>query len=205
MLTALLITWLTAAPLYPLNPVEQDTVNYMNLHFTAGLCGPNHISSAGPIVSVKYEYLLHHPFIVRSSFEYGFSRMQTRLYPKGDFHNTTYAADFLYYRGTNRLTGYLGLGFVFSKNYLQLDKEVADSLWRTEYVTAVSMPLHIGYRLTFGLRMNQFFSIEVIITDVRPKLVTTSSYPNNEIGIRKEEVRIQTVRLTFGYLIPLKR
>lgn len=205
MLTALIITWLAAAPLYPLNPIEQDTLNNMNLHITAGLRGPSHISSAGPIFSVKYEYLLHHPFLLRTSFEYGFSRMQTLLYPKGDFHNTTYATDFIYYHGTNRYTGYLGIGIVLNKNYLQLDKEVADSLWQAEQITSVSMSLHLGYRLTFGMRMNKDFSIEVIITDVRPKLLMTSTFPNNEIGIQREEVRIQTVRLTFGYLIPLKK
>ena len=204
MLALIMASWLAMAPLYPLNPTEQDTVSTMNLHFTVGIDGPNRMVSMGPNVTVKYEWLLYHPFVLRAAVDYRYGKMESGLYPKGYFHGIIFSTKVLYYRGTNKLMGYVGLGVILSRSFIQLLPSVADSLRRTESVTDVRMQVKPGYRLTFGLRWKRVYSLELGITEVRPNLVTTATYTPTHYSVAKEQVRMNDFRLTIGYLLPLK-
>ncbi len=203
MLTLIVTSWLTAAAAFPLNPTEQDTLDYMNLHLTAGMSGPNHLVSSGLEISAKFETLIHHPFVLRAAVDYKYGNMTSKAYPKGSIHGTTYSLDCFYYRGTDHLTGYVGLGALFSKSYPVPSQSVADSLLVNENVTDVSMSSQVGYRVTLGLRFDQNFSVEIGLTDVRPKLLTTKSFSANRSSVYQEQLHLQEVRVSVGYLVTI--
>ena len=76
MLTLLFTCFLTL-PLYPLNPVEQDTLAMMNLHVTAGFNAPNRFGSISPELTGKYEMLFKHPFVVRAACDYRYGTVSS--------------------------------------------------------------------------------------------------------------------------------
>jgi len=202
MSSLLLIGWL-ALPLAPLNPLEQDTVRNVNLHFSIGLNSPNSIVSAGPNLSIKYELLAVHPVILRAALDYAYSRIDSRLYPNGNLHTATASLEVLYYRGTHHLMGYLGGGAVLANHWFLPTSAASDSLFANEQVTDVDLARQFGYRLTLGLRYRQSYSFEITMTELRPDLVKWGLTGRNLITREGRPIKTGGFRLSFGYLVPL--
>lgn len=203
-MNALLLTAMLGLPLYPLNPIEQDTISLMNLHLTAGIDGPNAVVSAGPQLTAKYEWVVEHPFIVRVAFDCRAGQTHSILYPSGNLRNGTISVEGLYYRGTDRLTGYIGAGVVYAMYSFSASDGAADSLKTELGVANIAVSDVFGYRITAGLRIHKSYSIEVGITEVKPKFVFTRRYSETRYGLIKEQVRLNEFRVSFGYLLTLK-
>ena len=204
MIALLLAGWL-CLPIAPLNPLEQDTVASMNLHVTAGVSSPNGVVSAGPSMTVMYEMLVVHPLVIRGGVEFNYSRTVSKLFPQGRLFATTFSADALYYRGTNHLMGYLGLGIVYALPDFASNRSTADSLLAYESVGSVDMTRRLGYRLTFGLRYKKHYSFEVAITELHPYFIKNGVYANGDVSHSYQETRTGGIRLTFGYIFPLRK
>ncbi|MEW5993051.1 MAG: hypothetical protein AB1744_01470 [Candidatus Zixiibacteriota bacterium] len=196
----LLVAAMVSLPAFPLNPVAQDTINPINAHFTLGFSGPNNLASSGAEISAKYEMRMIHPLVLRAAFDYRFGKVVSKIFPAGEIHTGTFSIDALYYRGTNRLTGYLGIGGVFSLFGYHLTPGAADSLQKTQNVQNVRIKPMYGLRLTMGLRFNRNVSIEVGVTETRPKLQYFSRLGPNRYSVTTHKIRLSDVRLTVGYL-----
>jgi len=204
MLNLIVAAWM-ALPLYPLNPTVQDTLAPMSIHLAAGINGPNHLAGLGPYASIKYELLVKHPLVIRGSLDYNYGRIGSALYPDGRLHVATLSAEMLVYRGTNHTTGYMGAGLVYYRGFLSLDNDAADSLYRNESVTNVDLGGRLGVRLLLGLRFSRDIALELGLTEVRPTLRTTTEQANGGYSELNERVRLHDVRLTVGYILPLRR
>ncbi|NOY89512.1 MAG: hypothetical protein GXO93_09050 [FCB group bacterium] len=200
----ILLATLLSLPLYPLNPTTQDTINYMNLHITAGIDSPSGVVSMGPEVSIKYEMVLQHPFIFRTAFDYRYGTINNRVYPKGKLQRIILSTEALYYRGTNKLTGYLGGGIVYAMDFFNLSDHAGDSLFEKEQVTDVSIDNVPGYRITTGLRIHKVYSIEVNITETYPSFVFFKRYSSINYSFYKKKFRLNDFRVSLGYLFTLK-
>lgn len=194
---------LMVLPVFPLNPLEQDTVHTANIHLTGGFRGPNGVVSWGPEMTAGYELMIHHPVIVRGLAGYKFGRVTSALYPNGDVHAATLAADGLYYRGTDELTGYVGFGLLYVFHYFYLTRSAADSLGANHSIDKVRLLPAPGYRFTLGLRYHQRYSVEVSITEVRAEFSYRRRYGRAVISEMTEGVRLNDFRVTFGYLMPI--
>lgn len=203
MLTLLLATWL-ALPLYPLNPVEQDTLNQMNVHFTVGVNGPNKIADPGLQFSAKYELLIAHPILLRGTADYGFQDLSARQFPDGRLHSLALAGDVLYYRGTDNLTGIVGLGVVLYNGFIRLEDGTGSLTVNDMQVTDLSVNPRLGFRATFGLRFSRNISLELAITDVRPTIVSTGRISDNSYREITERIKLNEVRFSLGYLFSLR-
>jgi len=199
MYTLLMAGWL-CLPAFPLNPVAQDTIASVNVHFTIGLRGPNNFVSSGPELTSKYEIRLIHPLIVRAAFDYRFGKVNSVLFPHGRLHTATVSVDLLYYRGTNKLTGYLGLGVVYAFHHYTLSHNAADSLLKNHQVRDVSVKPNFGFRITMGLRFHRNISLEIGITEIRPKLEFVKWLSENSYSVTTQRMRLSDVRITLGYL-----
>jgi hypothetical protein len=198
----LTISWF-CLPLAPLNPIEEDTLAPMNLHFTAGLANPNGIVSMGPVFSTNFEYLLVHPFMARGSVDFKYGRVTSNLFPKGHLWSMTVGVDAIYYRGTHYLTGYIGFGFLYGLNHFSPFDDTADSLLQSEGVTAVDVQANWGYRLVLGLRHHKSYSLEVSVVELRPDFKKTSA-DGSGIEVRSyQTTRIGSFRVTLGYLFEI--
>ncbi|UCG60884.1 MAG: hypothetical protein JSV52_11200 [Candidatus Zixiibacteriota bacterium] len=202
-MTALLFATLLSLPIYPLNPVLEDTVNNVNLHLTAGFNGPGSVVSTGPELTVKYEWMVHHPFIVRAAFDYRYGTVRSVVYPDGDLHRGQLSLEVLYYRGTKKLMGYIGAGAVYSLNKFSLADTDTDSLYTNYEITDVNISNVPGYRITVGLRIHSVYSIEIGLTDTRPSYVYTRQYSPTRFGISSKQFRSNDFRISFGYLFHL--
>lgn len=203
MMSLWLAAWM-ALPIYPLNPVEQDTLNQMNLHLTVGLTSPNKIADPGLQFSAKYELLVVHPLVVRFSADYGFQELRTQQLPDGALHSLIISVDALYYRGTDELTGFVGLGAMLYQGFFRLDRGVDNLTIDDLSIDDLSFRPHVGLRGTLGLRFSRNFSLELAVSEVRPTLVTTGRV--SEVRYREitEQVKLHDVRLTLGYLFSLR-
>ena len=198
----LLATWLSL-PLAPLNPIEEDTLSEMSLHFTAGLANPNGIVTAGPVLSVNYEMLVIHPFMVRGTVDFKYGRMKSNLFPQGHLWTTMVGGDAIYYRGTNYLTGYVGFGFVYSfNNFISFDA-TADSLLVNEGVTDVDIEQKWGYRLVLGLRYHKCYSLEVGVVELEPDFKKIGFDTNASETRSYQTTRTGSFRITLGYLFEI--
>ncbi len=204
MYVLLLASWL-CLPTFPLNPIRQDTIAPLNLHFTIGVSGPDGLVATGPETTTKFEMLMMHPFVVRTAFGYRFGKVNSKLHPMGYLHGMTASVEALYYRGTHKLTGYIGVGIVHTLHHYQLARAAADSLYANYRIDDVSMQRAFGYRIILGLRLHRIFSIEIGITEVKPKLAYTSHLSKDSYSITKEKIRLSDVCVTVGYLLTLKR
>ena len=204
MLTLLLATW-RALPLYPLNPVEQDTLNQMNVHLTVGVNGPNKIADPGLQFSAKYELLLAHPIILRTAADYGFQDLSARQFPDGRLHSLILSTDVLYYRGTKDLTGFVGLGAVLYNGFIRLDDGVKSHTMNDMQVSDLSVRPRLGIRATFGLRFSENISLELAISDVRPTIVSTGRISDNSYREIRDNFKLNEVRFSLGYLFSLRR
>lgn len=200
----LILTSLLSLPLYPLNPVDQDTLAAANLHFTLGVSGPNAIVSSGPELSLKYEMLIDHPFVVRAAADYRFGSVTTRLFPNGQMHTGTASVEGFVYRGTDKLTGYMGAGVVYSYNYFKLKSAAADSLVTNHGITDVRIKNTFGYRFTLGMRIQRSYAIEFAVTEIRPDFVYVSRTSPSQYSEMAEPIRLNDVRLSFGFLLPFR-
>ena len=201
----LLVTSWLCLPVFPLNPTAQDTLPPMNLHFTIGLSSPNGLTQAGPEATAKYEMLIIHPVVAQLAFDYRYGKAKSKLYPTGNLHGATLSLVALYYRGTHKLMGYIGAGAVYTLHYFQLSDGSADSLLRNEGITKVSLSRAFGYRIILGLRFHQSFSLEIGVTEVKPKLVFTERLSKNSYAVSADRIRLSEVRVTVGYLLTLKK
>jgi len=202
--TALLFATLVSLPIYPLNPVQQDTVSFINLHVTAGFNGPSSIITSGPELTFKYEMVIAHPFILRSAFDYRYGTVSSIHYPDGDLHRGTFSAEGIYYRGTEKLTGYFGLGLVWSTFSYHLSEGAADSLRTNFGISEVGITSVPGYRITAGLRIHRSYSIEIGLTDTRPDYVYTIRHDANSFSVGSKQIRFNDFRVSLGYLFSLK-
>jgi len=202
---ALVLTTLLALPLYPINPIKQDTLDLMNVHFSVGLTAPNGLVKTGVEFSTKYEFLVVHPLVLRVAVDYRFSQVNHVRYPPGLVFGPLLSLEALYYRGTNRLTGFVGGGAVLALYDHHTSRSASDSLVLAENggITDVGLKKTYGYRLTFGLRFHRTYSLEVSITDVRPSFVYSSDLGNGSYSRRYDSARFNDFRVSFGYLLPL--
>ena len=200
---ALIAATILSLPIYPLNPTVQDTVNTMNLHITAGVAGPSGVISAGPEVTVKYEYLFNHPFILRTSFDYRFGQVTSNKFPNGKVHRETISAEAIYYHGADRMTGYIGMGIVAGFNTFLPDDESFEQLGFSKDNTDLDMSWALGYRFTLGLRIRQVYSIEVGITEISPSFIYREHLSPTKFTEEKTEFRANDFKVSFGYLIEL--
>jgi len=201
----LLLSTLLSLPVFPLNPTNDDTLNRMNFHFTAGVVSPSELISIGPELTFKYEFLFSHPFVLRTGLDYRFGRMNQLKYPNGDFHGFTLSAECLHYRGSHRMKGFAGAGVVYNYSLVSLDSRVADSIMAAEQITDVRIDKHLGYRIIFGVRRSDLWSFEVRVTDIRTKLVYERDLGPNRFSLEKQRVKLSDIRVTVGYLLPLGR
>ena len=200
---SLILTSLLSLPVFPLNPIDRDTLNSSNFHITAGVSSPSDLASGGPEVILKYELLLYHPVILRTGVEYNRGRTNKISFPKGDFHGITTSAEILYYRGTDHLMGFVGMGVVYNQSYLNMDGDVADSLLAAENISDVYLQGNAGYRFIFGLRKSRLWSFEIRMTDIRTNLVYHRDIGPNRFSIQRVPIRLSDFRITLGYLIEL--
>ena len=200
---ALLLATLLSLPLYPLNPVQQDTVATFNAHVTAGITAPNGIANTGVEVSSKFEMLIVHPFLIRGGVDYRFSKLRARRYPDGLLHGPTFSIEGLIYRGTNRMTGFIGLGAVLGKYYVNPTAAASDSLMANHDIYGVYVEPKFGYRFIAGLRLRSAFSIEIGVTSITTDFLYRRSVGPNSYRQLRVPARFRDFRLTFGYVLPL--
>ncbi|MDF1545340.1 MAG: hypothetical protein P1R58_09585 [bacterium] len=193
-----------ALPMYPLNPVQQDTLEVQSLHFSAGINGPNGVTSIAPDISVKYEILVAHPFVVRPSMEIQYGKVDGALFPEGNLTTITLATDLIYYRGTDHLTGYIGSGVAYSSYSFNPTDLAADSLVDNFGVTDVDVKRTVGYRITMGLRYQKAYSLEFGVTEMRPLFSYKSRFTSKQYAEYTYKSRMSNVRFTLGYLFPLR-
>lgn len=201
--TLLLVTWL-ALPLAPLNPTEEDTLASMSAHFTASVTAPNGIVSAGPELSAKYEMLVVHPFVVRGAVDLKYCRTVSELFPKGQLLSLPLSLDAFYYRGTDRLTGYIGFGGMYTINSFSPNASTIDSLMQHQSVNDVTMRNEFGYRLTLGLRYKKVYSLELSISEVYPDFVLHGRDPEGGETRSHMTTRVGGFRLSIGYLFTIR-
>lgn len=202
MYVLLVAAWLMS-PIFPLNPIQQDTLDHVSLHLTAGISGPTRLSSPGPEITAKYEIMFHHPFVLRTSFDYRYSKIKSVLYPEGKFHGTTISTEIYYYKGTYKSTGYIGVGLVYVNNFIKLPQNISQSLYDKNRIIDIYMLSKLGFRITLGMRIHKSYSLEFAITEVSPTLVTKTQLSENKYSNKYENIRLNNVRFTLGYLIPL--
>jgi hypothetical protein len=191
------------APLAPLNPVEQDTIPSLAVHFDAGMSSPNGVVSAGPEAAAMLEMLLFHPIMVRGGLGGKYGQIRSHLYPNGNLYTLQVAADLIYYRGTDRLTGFIGVGGFYTANHFDPLPRTADSLYRTEGMTGVNIEPKFGYRITLGLRIHRIYSLEMTIDDLRPNFRKTGSTADGVNFRAYQATHTGSFRLAVGYIVPI--
>ena len=129
--------------------------------------------------------------------------MNTILVPKGTLHGATFSTDVLYYRGTHKLTGYLGLGVVYTFHHYHLTAAAADSLRENHQIQDVGIRPTFGLRMTMGLRFHRTISLEIGVTEARPNLKFVRQLSARSYSVTTERIRLSDARITLGYLWPL--
>ena len=199
----LLLTTLLSLPLYPINPIKQDTLDVMAIHFSVGLTAPNGLAKMGVDFSSRYEFRVTHPVVLRTSIDFRLSQVKHIHYPTGTVFGPMLSLEALYYRGTNHMTGYIGGGVVLAMYDHATSQSDLDSLRTFHNITDVGLKRTNGYRMTFGLRFHRIYSLEVSITDVRPSFIYTSDLGDGSYSQRYSQARFNDFRVSFGYVIPI--
>ncbi len=193
-----------ALPLYPLNPTAQDTVSSINLHVTTGVISQSGMISAGPELTLKFEYLLTHPFIFRSSLDYTYGEITTRTYPNGAVHRQSLSSEVLYYRGTKKMTAYIGVGVVYGRGTFILDDNDYFNSSTLGTPQEIKFGDAFGYRFVLGMRFKHKYTIEVGVTEISPSFIYTRSTGTNAFSEEIFEFRANYVKVSLGYLFRLK-
>lgn len=197
---AYLFASLLALPIYPLNPTVQDTVAISNIHVTIGMNGPNRVADVSPEITLKYEWLIKHPYLIRLSAGYTRSLVDSRFYPDGTLHGFTIVPEFMMYRGTNKLMAFIGVGPMLSMGSLDLTSGAADSLKREHDITHVLFRQNFGYRLSFGLRYHRVYSLEMSLSRYEAKFLYRQKFSSGSMAEYFDKAKISDVRITIGYL-----
>lgn len=200
---AICLATILSLPIYPLNPTAEDTVNANNLHITVGVTGPSGAISAGPEVSVKYELLFSHPFIFRWSLDYRYGQIKSRVWPDGTVHREIISFEAIYYKGTNRMTAYIGTGVLAGFNSFFPDDASFEELGLPLGNSDIDISMAFGYKLTLGLRIHQVYSIEVGISESSPSFIYREHFSSTSFSEERHEFRANDFKVSFGYLIPL--
>lgn len=204
MINLILATWLSL-PLYPLNPTDADTISTMNIHITAGVNGPSKVLSMGPEITVKYEYMVYHPIILRTSLDYRYGKISSLFLPDGDIHRGILSVEMIYYRGVDKLTAYFGTGFVMAISSFKFKRADDDVLIEEiREGTKISVSNAFGFRFTFGLRINRVYSLEIGITEISPEFVYYNNLGIGRYSEARQKFRFNDFKFSFGYLFPLK-
>ncbi len=201
---SLILTSLLSLPIYPLNPTVQDTLNPTNIHVTVGLNSPNALLTAGPEFTLKYEWMVSHPIVVRASLDYKYGAINSNFFPYGKMHSFLPSLETFTYRGTDKMTGYLGIGIVYSINNFHPSHSSADSLFNNHNISKVETKNKLGYRLILGMRIKESYSIEIGITEIKTNFIYTTRLNDLSYFESLQKARISDFRFTFGYLIPFK-
>ncbi len=202
MLTLLVAGWLTL-PIAPLNPVHQDTMDVFALHFSAGMHISNGKVGNGPGLSASVEALATHPVVLRLGIGYRTGDLEFKSLPDGEIRQGLIFGDVLYYRGTNHLMGYLGIGLVYSFGNFEPKDGVLDSLLVQESVIDLDFESSRGYRLLVGLRIRQSVSFEIIINEVESGVLKIRGFSQGETSRRPDRFRNASFAIKFGYLFTL--
>jgi hypothetical protein len=208
MLIALTVMWL-GLPIAPLNPIEEDTLAAMNFHVAAGMTTPNGVLPMLPEVTFKYEALILHPLIARASLDYQYGHLKSKVLPRGSLHQGTLSLVALCYRGTDKLTGYIGLGPIARFGHVSLASAERNAGWSYEGLTVdqiadADLKPGFGYRLIFGLRYRKTFSLEVIISEVSTNFVYHRRDGPDSYSIFEQEADLGSLRISLGYVWTLK-
>ncbi len=189
---------------YPLNPTTQDTVNTMNLHVTAGVSSQSAMILAGPEMSLKFEYLFKHPFIFRSSFDLMFGKVDALNYPNGTIRRHSFSTEALYYRGTKKMTIYIGFGGLYGLGNFDLTESNYFENRINGPPQDISFSNAYGYRIILGMRIQHKYSIEVIVTEISPSFVYFNQTGTDSFAEEELNFRANYVKLSIGYLFKLK-
>ena len=141
---------------------------------------------------------------MRAAFDYGRAGIGGNGFPDGNLDAVTLSLEGLYYRGTDKLTGYIGAGILYDKRFLRLSDTAEDSLWSEERISDYKLLGHLGLRVTLGLRFGRDLSLELAVSEIRPRLYVKRLLSENVFSEADEQIRLHTVRLTLGYLFTLK-
>lgn len=199
-LNALLMTYWLCLPLAPLNPIQEDTLLPLSLHFAVGVSNPNGIVTAGPLLAANCEMLIIHPLMVRGTAEFKYNQVSSHLFPRGNLWAGMFGVDAIYYRGTNFLTGYIGGGAVYALHNFRPFQATADSLFLTEGITAVDMRPEWGYRLILGLRYHKSYSLEISVVELRPKFIKIARDNLGGEARSYQTTRTSSFQFALGYL-----
>jgi hypothetical protein len=194
------------APIVSKNPIIQDTVRDVNLHFTFGVRPGNYIQEYGPEIGLKFEYLLVHPVIIRSSVDFNSAYVNNDRYPNGRRNSIDLAIETLIYGGRKRLSSFLGIGLVYSLNSFNYENGsgygLEEFIISDKIIDETEIEDKYGYRLIMGFRFHEIYSIEFGYQESRPNFTINGHDEKENFTIYKSG-RTSTVRLTVGYLIPL--
>ncbi|HOP07244.1 MAG TPA: hypothetical protein PLF13_08135 [candidate division Zixibacteria bacterium] len=205
MFAAVALASLLTLPIWPVNPVKQDTAAFLAMEVTTGIIAPNGISATSGNLSTKLEMLIAHPFLIRAEVDYSIGSVMANRIPSGIIHGPTYGVQLVYYRGTNRMTGTVALGPVITTGMFRLSSAAADSLATNYNINDLSIRPAIGYRATFGLRIRRTFVIEVSLTSMLTDFVYREDLsPGRYTEITQEE-RQNDFRVSFGFIFDIKR
>jgi hypothetical protein len=201
---ALLLTSILALPVWPLNPTQNDTLETVNLQFSAGLAGPNSVGSAGPLLTFKHEWLVLHPLVLRSSLDYRSSNVDNKVQPKGMIHQGTLSLESFYYKSNQDWTAYIGIGILYALNSFHPAASTSDSLKQFEGVDDISMKDSFGARLGLGLRYRRAWALEVSVTETNSKFLYRASLGDNTFQTFDKKLHLADIRVTVGYLWHLR-
>lgn len=197
---ALLCASLLTLPLYPLNPTDQDTLSAQTVRIGLGMNGPNTYAKVSPEINLKYELLIQHPVVVRMGVDYRPTFMNSKQHPDGVLHTVTFSSDIIYYRGTDHMTAYIGIGPTLSVYDMSLDKSAADSMYAFHSITDVRVRTAPGYRISLGLLYRRVYSLEISFAQSKPKFIYTSDLPGGGFAENGISTKVGDIRVTLGYL-----
>lgn len=199
-----------AAPLAPINPTEQDTLPAITLHVCAGVAAGNGIVSTGPQFGVKYEWRVVHPIVVRGGVDFRLGDAETRIFPNGSlepstvingpFQSMAFGLDVFYYRGTNRLMGYLGIGAIYGFERYRAGDASAASLRQDFGIDQVGMSQQFGYTILLGLRFKRSYSFEIGISELRPDVTYSGHLSNSSYITGANETRLGSFKISLGHI-----
>jgi hypothetical protein len=205
---ALVALYLSAAPLAPLNPLEQDTLPAECFHVSAGVAAGNGVFSTGPEMSAMFEIRPIHPMLVRWELIGRVGSAGIRIWPSGtgispfvangSFQSATLGVTALYYRGTTKMTAYIGMGAVYTMAHFAAGSASRSSLSRDYGVNSVSLNPTFGYQLLLGLRYRKSYTLEIGVIELRPDAEYRGSLVNSGYFTGSDQTRLGGFHISIG-------